>query len=277
MGRFDGKVVLITGAARGQGRSHAVAFAREGADVIALDICENIATVDYDLATPEDLEETERLVQGTGRRIVALKADVRDLGQLQRAVAQGLQQLGHLDIVCANAGIISLAKAWELTPTQWQDVIDVNQTGVWNTIKATVPHMIEADNGGSIIITASLAGMQGQRNAIAYIASKHAIIGMMKSLANELAPYSIRVNSVNPTNVATPMLLNEGVYRRFRPDLENPTEADVTEGFSTLNLMPVPYVQSSDVSDAVLFLCSEAARFLTGVSLPVDAGGFVKT
>ena len=277
MGRFDGKVVLITGAARGQGRSHAVAFAREGADVIALDICENIATVDYDLATPEDLEATERLVQGTGRRIVALKADVRDLGQLQRAVAQGLQRLGHLDIVCANAGIISLAKAWELTPTQWQDVIDVNQTGVWNTIKATVPHMIEADNGGSIIITASLAGMQGQRNAIAYIASKHAIIGMMKSLANELAPYSIRVNSVNPTNVATPMLLNEGVYRRFRPDLENPTEADVTEGFSTLNLMPVPYVQSSDVSDAVLFLCSEAARFLTGVSLPVDAGGFVKT
>jgi SDR family mycofactocin-dependent oxidoreductase len=277
MGRFEGKVVLITGAARGQGRSHAVAFAREGADVIALDICENIATVDYDLATPDDLKETERLVQNLGQRIVAVKADVRDLTQMQRAVEQGLQQFGHLDMVCANAGIISLAKAWELTPTQWQDVIDVNQTGVWNTIKATVPHMIEAGNGGSIVITASLAGMQGQRNAIAYIASKHAIIGMMKSLANELAPHSIRVNSVNPTNVATPMLLNEGVYRRFRPDLENPTEADVTEGFSTLNLMPVPYVQSSDVSDSVLFLCSEAARFLTGVSLPVDAGGFVKT
>jgi (+)-trans-carveol dehydrogenase len=277
MGRFEGKVVLITGAARGQGRSHAVAFAREGADIVALDICENIATVEYDLATPEDLKETERLVHDLGQQIVAIKADVRDLTQVQGAVEQGLKQLGRLDIVCANAGIISLARAWELTSTQWQDVIDVNQTGVWNTIKATVPHMIEAGNGGSIVITASLAGMQGQRNAIAYIASKHAIIGMMKSLANELAPFSIRVNSVNPTNVATPMLLNEGVYRRFRPDLENPTESDVTEGFSTLNLMPVPYVQSSDVSDSVLFLCSAAARFLTGVSLPVDAGGFVKT
>ena len=277
MGRFEGKVVLITGAARGQGRSHAVAFASEGADIIAIDICENIATVNYDLATLEDLEETERLVKELGQRIMAIKADVRSLDQMEHAVEESIRHLGRLDIVCANAGIISLAKAWELTSTEWQDVIDVNQTGVWNTIKSTVPHMIEAGRGGSIVITASLAGMQGQRNAIAYIASKHAIIGMMKSLANELNPYSIRVNSVNPTNVATPMLLNEGVYRRFRPDLENPTEADVTEGFSTLNLMPVPYVQSSDVSDSVLFLCSDAARYLTGVSLPVDAGGFVKT
>ncbi len=209
--------------------------------------------------------------------MVAVKADVRRLDQMQAAVAQGLATLGHIDIVCANAGIISLAPAWELTPTQWQDVIDVNQTGVWNTVKATVPSMIEAKNGGNIVITASLAGMQGQRNAIAYIAAKHAIIGMMKSLANELNPYSIRVNSVNPTNVDTPMLLNEGVYRRFRPDLENPTVDDTIEGFSKLNLMPVPFVESSDVSNAILFLCSDEARYLTGISLPVDAGGFVKT
>lgn len=277
MGLFDGKVALITGGARGQGRSHAVAFAREGADVVVIDICENIATVAYDLATPADLAETERLVRELGRRVVAVRADVRDLDQIERAVQRGLVELGRLDIVCANAGVISLAKAWELTSSQWQDVIDVNQTGVWNTVKATVPHMIAGGHPGSIVITSSLAGMQGQRNAIAYIASKHALIGMMKALANELAPYSIRVNSVNPTNVATPMLLNEGVYRRFRPDLENPVEADVTEGFATLNLMPVPYVESIDVSNAVLFLCSESARFLTGVSLPVDAGGFVKT
>lgn len=275
MGQFDGKVALVTGAARGQGRSHAIALANEGADVIALDICENIATVAYDLATVDDLLETGQRVEALGRRVVTAKVDVRDFAQLSLAVDSAVVELGRLDIVCANAGIISLGRAWELSEQEWQDVVDVNQTGVWHTVKASVPHLL--DRGGSIVITSSLAGMQGQRNAIAYIATKHAIIGMMKALANELAPYSIRVNSVNPTNVATPMLLNESVFRRFRPDLESPQEADVTEGFSTLNLMPVPYVQSQDVSNAILFLCSDSARFLTGVSLPVDAGGFVKT
>ena len=276
MGLFDGKVALVTGGARGQGRSHALAFAAEGADVIIVDICADIATVDYPLATPADLAETAAAVGELGRRAVPARADVRDAAGLAAAVDAAVSELGRLDIVCANAGIISLARAWELTEQQWQDVIDVNQTGVWHTVKVTVPHLL-AGSGGSIVVTSSLAGMQGQRNAIAYIASKHAIIGMMKALANELAPFGIRVNSVNPTNVATPMLLNDSVYRRFRPDLEHPVEADALDGFASLNLMPVPYVQPEDVSNAVIWLCSDAARYLTGVSLPVDAGGYVRT
>lgn len=275
MGQFDGKIALITGAARGQGRSHAITLAAQGADIIALDICRDIATVQYPLATPEDLRETERLVRETGRRIVISQTDVRDLGAMTKAVAAGVDELGGLDIVCANAGVISLAPAWELTGQQWQDVIDVNQTGVWHTVRASVPHL--RDRGGSIVVTSSLAGMQGQRNALAYIASKHAIIGMMKALANELMPFNIRVNSVNPTNVATPMLLNDSVYRRFRPDLEDPTEADVVDGFASINLMPIPYVEPVDVSNAVMWLCSEAARYVTGVSLPIDAGGHART
>jgi (+)-trans-carveol dehydrogenase len=276
IGRVEGKVALVTGAARGQGRSHAVRLAEEGADIIAVEACVDIDQVPYPLAHPADLEETVRLVRATGRRIVAGRADVRDYDALAGALEQGLQQLGRLDIVCANAGVNSPGPTHLLSEAQWQTVVDVNLGGVWRTAKAAIPHMIKQGAGGAMILTSSAAGLKGYANIAHYTAAKHAINGLMKTLAQELAPHRIRVNSINPTQVDTPMIMNEPMYRLFCPGLENPTRADFAPVSQQMNALPVPWVEAEDVSQAVLFLASDEARYITGVALPVDAGVLVK-
>jgi SDR family mycofactocin-dependent oxidoreductase len=276
-GRLDNKVALVTGAARGQGRSHAVCLAQEGADIVAIDACEGIATVRYPMPTVDDLKETVALVEATGRRIVARQADVRDIAQMQQAVADGIAELGRLDVVVANAGICLSAPSWEMTERQWQDVIDINLTGVWHTVKASVPAMIAAGNGGSIMFTSSIAGMRGYTNLASYVSSKHAIVGLMRALANELAEHAIRVNTIHPTNTATAMIFNDSAYKTFAPHLDHPTRDDAMAGYASINLFPVPWVEPTDISNAVVWLSSEDSRWVTGVQLPVDAGVYVKS
>jgi (+)-trans-carveol dehydrogenase len=276
MGRLDEKVAFITGAARGQGRSHAVRLAEAGADIIAVDIAAQIDTVPYPLGTPEDLAETVEQVEALGRRIVAAEVDVRDYDALKAALDDGVAQLGRLDIVAANAGIGFFGRAEGLTEQSWRDVVDVNLTGVWHTAKAAVPHL-RAAGGGSIVITSSLAGLKGFQNAAHYVATKHGLVGLMRTLANELAPDMVRVNSVHPTNVNTVFLQNQAVYHVFLPDREGEiTREEVEPAFQTLNALPVPWVEPVDISNAVLFLASDEARYITGVTLPVDAGGSIK-
>ena len=272
MARLDGKVALISGGARGQGRSHALRLAEEGADIVTFDLCEQIESVPYGMSTEDDLNETVRMVEDLDQRIVARKADVRDLGQVESVVEEGISEFGHIDIVCANAGIFSAGPAWELTEEQWQDMIDTNLTGVWRTCKAAIPHMIEHGGGGSIIITNSASGMMGLPGQAHYVSAKHGLVGLMKSLANELGPHMIRVNSIHPTAVDTPMVHNDAVYGLFRPDLENPTKDDARAGCLTLNLLPVPWVEMRDITNAVLWLASDEARYVTGQQLKVDAG-----
>jgi (+)-trans-carveol dehydrogenase len=272
MGRMDGKVALITGAARGQGRSHAVRLAEEGAEIIAVDICADVATAPYELPTLDDLAETARLVEDLDRRIVARQADVRDQRALDEVVQEGIAELGHVDVVCANAGIGSLAPALEIDEDTWDETIAINLTGIWKTIKAAIGPMVERGAGGSIIITSSAAGLKGFPNLVHYCAAKHGVVGIMRTLAQELAPYMIRVNSVHPTSVDTPMIRSDAFRRTVRPDLENPTDDDMGEAFVGLNCLPIPWVESIDISNAVLWLASDEARYVTGVTLPVDAG-----
>ncbi|MGW2816031.1 mycofactocin-coupled SDR family oxidoreductase [Streptomyces sp. NPDC001415] len=276
MGRVEGKVVLITGAARGQGRSHAVRLAQEGAHIIASDICEEVGSTHYSLATSQDLQETRSLVEKEGGKILTFGADVRRLDQMEALVQAGLDEFGHIDVVCANAGIGSLGRSWELTEKQWNDMIDVNLTGAWHTIKAAVPHMIEAGRGGSIIFTNSVAGTLGRPNMSHYAASKHGLVGLMRSLANELAPYYIRVNSIHPGNVDTDMVQNITGRRLLLPDVENPSREEFAAAAAELSVIPVPWVESGDISNAVLWLASDEARYVTGATLPVDAGAAVK-
>jgi SDR family mycofactocin-dependent oxidoreductase len=272
MGRVEGKVAFVTGAARGQGRSHALRLAEEGADIVAVDVCRQLTSVPYPMATPEDLAETAKLVEDLDRRIVVREADVRDSARLADVVAEGIGEFGRLDIIVANAGIVSMAPTLELDEDSWQEMIDVNLTGVWKTLKAAVPAMIEAGNGGSVIITSSAAGLRGFANIAHYVAAKHGVVGLMKTLAQELAPHMIRVNTVNPTTVNTPMVMNDAFFALVRPDLEQPGPADVGEAMTGLNILPVPWVEAVDISNAVLWLASDEARFVTGVALPVDAG-----
>ena len=278
MGLVDGKVALVTGAGRGQGRSHALRLAAEGADVIAVDVAANsVETISYALASEEDLDSTVEGVQATGRRAIKAVADVRSLSELQQAVDAGLSELGKIDIVCANAGIGSWAVAWEMTEQQWKDMIDINLTGVFNTVRAALPSMVERGEGGSIVLTSSTAGLRAYANTAHYTAAKHGVIGLMKVLAQEAGPHRIRVNAVCPTTVRTPLVINDSTFELFAPHLENPTEDDVREPFESLNILPgVAWIEPSDVSDAVLFLCSDAAKFITGVALPIDAGNIVK-
>ena len=278
MGLVDGKVALVTGAGRGQGRSHALRLAAEGADVIAVDVAANsVETISYALASEEDLDSTVKEVESMGRRAVKAVADVRSLSELQQAADTGLSELGKIDIVCANAGIGSWAVAWEMTEQQWKDMIDINLTGVFNTVRATLPSMVERGEGGSVVLTSSTAGLRAYANTAHYTAAKHGVIGLMKVLAQEAGPHRIRVNAVCPTTVRTPLVINDATFELFAPHLENPTEDDVREPFESLNILPgVAWVEPSDVSDAVLFLCSDAAKFITGVALPVDAGNIVK-
>jgi SDR family mycofactocin-dependent oxidoreductase len=277
-GRMEGKVAFITGAARGQGRSHAIRLAQEGADIIAVDICEDIATVTpyYPLATEDELAETVAAVEALDRRIVARKADVRDLDGLQAAFDAGVAELGRVDTVVANAGIATYGLAWELSGEQWKDMIDVNLTGVFHTAKVAIPTMIEAGRGGSIMFTSSIGGLKGIQHVAHYVAAKHGIVGLMRTLANELGPHSIRVNTIHPTNVDTIMIQNPGTYAMFSPGDPEPSQEKAMPGFMSLNTLPVPWIETSDISNAVLWLASDESRYVTGVTLPVDAGAYVK-
>ncbi len=278
MGMLEGKVALVTGAARGQGRSHAVRMAQEGADIIAVDLCQQIDTVEYPMATPEDLQETVKEVEALDRRIVAAEADVRDTAALKAAVDEGVAQLGRLDIVAANAGIASFAPVEDLTDEMWDDMVDTNLTGVFKSIRAAVPHLKASGQGGSVVITSSTAGIMGMANLAHYVAAKHGVVGLMKAMAIELAPHMIRVNSVHPTTVNTDMVQNQGIYDLFRPDLApgTATRDDAGDAFLTLNLLPIKWVEPVDISNAVVWLSSDMARYVTGVQLPVDAGSLVK-
>lgn len=276
MNRVAGKVAVITGAARGQGRSHAVKLAAEGADIIALDICQPMESLTYSMPTSADLAETVDMVKALGRKAVGYEVDARDLAETSRAVTAGVELLGRLDIVCVNHGIFFLGKASELEDEAWNRMIDVNLTSVWHACRATIPHLVDAGNGGSIILTSSTAGLKGIANAAHYTAAKHGVVGLMRAMANELAPQFIRVNTIHTTTVPTTMIRNESAFRLFRPDLENPTLEDAMVTFISHNNIPVPWVEEVDVSNAVLFLASDESRFITGVTLPVDAGQLVK-
>jgi SDR family mycofactocin-dependent oxidoreductase len=276
-GRLDGKVAFITGAARGQGRSHAVRMAEEGADIIAIDICRQVDSVPIPMSTPADLDETVAQVKAGGGRIVAAQGDVRDFAALKAVVDEGVAQFGRLDIVVANAGLAAEGAALDTMDEKlWRDSIDVNLTGAWLTTKAAIPSMIEGDRGGAIVLTNSVGGLKAHPNIGNYVSAKHGLVGVMRTLAVELAPYNIRVNSVHPSQVNTPMLMNEMTYRMFRPDLENPTATDMAMVSQTMHLLPTPWVEASDVTNAVLFLVSDESRFITGVSLPIDAGAMLK-
>ena len=277
MGRVEGKVAFITGAARGQGRSHAVRLAQEGADIIAIDVCEDIPGAPYAGATEEDLAETVRQVEAFDRRIIATKADVRDYDALKSAVDEGVAQLGRLDIVSANAGIVTdMAPTEELSEEIWTDMINVNLSGVWRTTKAAIPHIKAGGRGGSIILTSSNAALMVYQNLAHYTAAKHGVVGLMRTLALELAPHMIRVNSIHPTQVNTDMIQNEAIYKLFRPDLKNPTREDFETASFAMQALPIPWLEAIDISNALLFLASDEARYITGVTLPVDAGGSIK-
>ncbi len=272
-GRLEGQVAFITGAARGQGRSHALTLAREGCDIIAVDVSKQVETVPYDTATAEDLAETVRQVEALDRRIVAGDVDVRDLQGLTEFVDRGVAELGRLDIVLANAGISTPAPTLEMDEETWDTMIEINLTGVWKTIKASVPHIIEGGRGGSVVITSSLAALYANPNTAHYSAAKAGLVMLSKILAKELAPQSIRVNTVHPTTVATDMILNEPTYKLFRPDLEHPTREDFEEAAKTLNALPIAAMEPSDISNAILYLVTDAGRYVTRTTHVVDAGG----
>jgi len=278
MGKLEGKVAFITGAARGQGRSHAIRLAQEGADIIAVDLCAQMGSVGYPMATEEDLAETVRQVEALDRRIVASVADVRDSAALKGAVDEGVAQLGRLDIVLANAGIATFAPVEDLTDDMWDEMIAVNLTGVFKTVRAAVPHIKAGGRGGAIVLTSSTAGIKGLANLAHYVAAKHGVVGLVKTMANEFAPDMIRVNSVHPTSVNTDMIHNEETYGLFRPDKPKSevTREEAGESFKTMNALPVEWVEPVDISNAILFLVSDDARYVTGVQLPVDAGAVQK-
>lgn len=277
-GRVEGKVAFITGAARGQGRSHAVRLAQEGADIIAIDVCKPIVqNTTIPASTPEDLAKTADLVKGLNRRIVTAEVDVRDYETLKAAVDSGVEQLGRLDIIVANAGIGNGGDTLDKTSEyDWQDMIDVNLSSVWKSVKAAVPHIISAGKGGSIILTSSVGGLKAYPHCGSYVAAKHGVVGVMRSFAVELGQHSIRVNSVCPTHVSTDMIMNEGTWRLFRPDLENPGPDDMAPICQMFHTLPTPWVDAEDVSNAVLFFASDESRYITGVALPVDAGSCLK-
>ncbi|MBO0705887.1 MAG: mycofactocin-coupled SDR family oxidoreductase [Candidatus Dormibacteraeota bacterium] len=271
MGKLDGKVALITGGARGQGRSHAVTLAREGADVVVCDVARQVDTVPYPMGTPEQLEETVRMVEDLDRRCVAVQADVRDAGQVQGAVDRALAEFGQLDILLANAGIFSFSTVAEMTDQMWDDMLNTNLKGVFHALRAVLPHMIER-RYGRIVATSSMAGRAGFPNIGHYVAAKWGVIGLVKSLAMEVGRFGITVNAVCPTGVDTDMIRNEHAYRLFLPGVPNPTDEQAAEAFASLNVLPVPWVEPQDISNAILFLVSDDARYITGNAMPVAAG-----
>ena len=258
-GRFAGRVALVTGAARGQGREHAVRFAREGADLILTDL----RAPDEE---PDGLAATAALVGQAGRRVAARAADVRDESMLRAAVADGVRELGRLDVAVANAGVLSVAPSLEETAEGWQRTLDVNLTGAWNTARAALPYLIEG-GGGSIVVVGSTQAFKVSANLAAYVASKHGVVGLAKALALEFAEHNVRVNSVHPTTVWTPMIADVAPAGM--------SEAQLRTHYRTANALPVPWIEPVDVSNAILFLASDEARYVTGASLPVDAGALL--
>ncbi|MBB3601897.1 SDR family mycofactocin-dependent oxidoreductase [Mycolicibacterium sp. BK556] len=276
MGKLDNKVAVVSGAARGQGRSHAIALAAEGADVIIFDICADLDGNTYPLARPEDLDETALLVEKEGARVFSTICDVRERGAVWQTIAEAVEEMGHLDIVVANAGICPMGKGQTLQ--SWSDTIDTDLVGVFNVIQASMPHL---NDGASVIATGSLAAQLGSASnqgpgGSAYSLAKQMVAHYVNDLSIQLAKRMIRVNALHPTNVNTDMLHNEGMYRVFRPDLASPTRLDAELSFPAMQAMPVPYIEPYDVSAAVVFLASDDARFITGTQLRIDAGGFVK-
>jgi len=281
MGLLDGKVAVVSGAARGQGRTHAVRLAQEGADIIAMDICADIDTVHYPLASPEDLQETVAQVEELDRRVIATETDVRDGKAVTAAIDSGVAELGRLDIVIANAGIAMYDAADTMSEQSWQDMIGTNLTGVWHVCRASMPHMIEGGRGGAMVLTSSIAAHVGMLNLSHYSASKAGVVGLMQSLAVELGPHMIRVNTVHPTSVNTKMIINEATYDLLVPGagpsagaVDAP--ADVIEAFKGLNAMPVAWVEPDDISNAIIYLVSDSGRYVSGTQLNVDAGAAAK-
>lgn len=276
MGSLDGKVAFISGGARGQGRSHAVGLARAGADIITFDICQQIDSVAYPMPGLEDLEQTATMVEAQGRRVVALPADVRDPEAVQTVLSAGLATLGRVDIVLANAGIMPIVGAQGNQPAAWRDAIDVMLSGVVYTIEAALPAMIEHGQGGSIVITSSAAGLKGPTRSLrvksygmlGYVAAKHGVVGLMRAYANALGPSNIRVNTVHPTAVNTPMIMNDA-FLATRYETPELTEA-------ITNVLPIPMVEAEDITNAILYLSSEAGRYVTGAVVPVDAGATIR-
>jgi (+)-trans-carveol dehydrogenase len=277
-GRVEGKVAFVTGAAIGQGRSHAVRLAQEGADIIAIDVCKPIVeNTTIPPATPEDLAETADLVKAHNRRIFTAEVDVRDYDAMKAAVDAGVEQLGRLDIIVANAGIGNGGDTLDqCSEHDWQEMIDINLSGVWKSVKAGVPHLIAGGNGGSIVLTSSVGGLKAYPHCGNYVAAKHGVVGIMRSFAVELGQHMIRVNSVHPTHVSTGMIMNEGTWKMFRPDLENPGPDDMAPICQMFHTLPIPWVDPIDISNAVLFFVSDEARYITGVTLPIDAGSCLK-
>lgn len=270
--RLAGKVAFVTGAARGQGRSHSVRLAAEGADIIAIDVCKQLDSVAYPMSTAADLDETVAGVEALGRKIVAKQADVRDLAALQAAVEAGVAAFGRLDVVVANAGIATYAPALELSELEWDEMVAVNLGGVWRTVRAAVPHIRAGGEGGSVIITSSASGLRGIPNAAHYAAAKHGLVGLMKVLALEFGRDRIRVNTIHPTTVDTPMVQNDATLELFLPGVADKSPEAFARIAQQLNVMPVPWVQPETVSDLVAFLASDEAQFITGAAIPVDAG-----
>lgn len=276
MGMLDGKVALITGGARGQGSAHAVTCAREGAEVIIVDIADQMATVPYKMATQDDLDETVKLIEAYDKRALAIKADVRSQQQLDEAVSRGIAEFGKIDILIANAGIWTQAPFWELTEDQWEEMIGVNLSGVWRSAKAVAPHMIERGSG-SIVITSSTNGWEAGFNYAHYVAAKHGVIGLMKNIALELAPYGVRCNSVSPGAVNTPMTNHQVGWDVFAGH-PGGTEAEMLEaGHHFTALKGIGFLDLQDIADTALYLNSDLAAKVTGVTIPVDAGHLILT
>jgi SDR family mycofactocin-dependent oxidoreductase len=278
--RLDGKIAFITGAARGQGRAHAVGMAEEGADVIAVDICDQIKSVTYPLASPDDLDQTARAVKNLGRRIVALKADVRERDQLRAAVEAGMSEFGHLDIVVANAGILPMGPD-DTEPSGFVDASDVDLLGTMNTVAVSLPHLAD---GSSIIVTGSTAAMIPNTTAsptmgsggAGYMWAKRTLVGYVEQMSYQLAPRFIRVNAIHPTNVNTHMVHNDEMYKVFRPDLEHPTREDAEPGFTYFQAIPIPYIEPQDVANLAVFLACDESRYITGQQIRIDAGSLLK-
>lgn len=271
--RLEGKVAFISGGARGQGRSHAVRLAEEGADIITFDVCQDVESNPYPGPRAEDLAETVRQVEALDRRIIARQADVRDFAAVKAVADEGFAEFGRLDIVSGNAGILGeINPLADQSEDGWQEMIDINLTGVRHTVKAALPHLRADGHGGAIVLTSSTAGIKGYANMTHYVAAKHGVVGLMKTLVLELGQENIRVNTIHPTQVDTEMIQNEAIYKLFVPGKDNPTREDFAEVSRTMQALDIDWVEARDISNALLFLASDEARYITGQQLKVDAG-----
>ncbi|RHW26271.1 NAD(P)-dependent oxidoreductase [Nocardioides immobilis] len=276
MSGLESKVAFVTGAAHGQGRSHAVGLAKQGVDIIAVDVCGQIPLVPYALGTKEELDETVALVQEAGRQAIGIVADVRDGAAISAAAVAGEEHFGRIDIVVANAGVnLDGAPAQDIPDEAWQLMLDINLTGVWHTARSTVPALLRA-GGGSIIMTSSVAALRPYSGIAHYNAAKAGVVALMQTMALELAPHGVRVNTLNPSAVETPMIMNEALMRNFVPESPQPTHEEFASRAQLINAMPIPWVQPIDITNAVIWLASDEARYVTGVALPIDAGARIK-